>query len=166
MLCATVELQRRWSDGGYLCRNSQLLIILCLATESPWFLNAAVGISAGVGALISAVPKLQPHTLALCLGILAILTLINMRGTKDTGAAFLVPTYVFIGTLLLVIGVGGYRAIAAHGHPVPVIAPPQLPVTVKMLSLWLLAKVFASGCTAMTGVEAVSNGINAFREPT
>jgi amino acid transporter len=141
-------------------------LLAAAALMLDYILNAAVGISAGVGALISAAPKLQPHTLALCLGILAILTLINMRGTKDTGAAFLVPTYVFIVTLLLVIFVGGYRAIAAHGHPVPVIAPPQLPVTVSMLSLWLLAKVFASGCTAMTGVEAVSNGINAFREPT
>jgi amino acid transporter len=131
-----------------------------------YILNAAVGISAGVGALISAFPSLQQHTLALCLLILAILTLVNMRGAKDTGVAFLVPTYLFVATLLITIGVGMFRAIVAHGHPTPVIAPPQLPATASMLSLWLLAKVFASGCTAMTGVEAVSNGVNAFREPT
>ncbi len=131
-----------------------------------YILNAAVGISAGVGALVSAFPRLQPHTLALCLAILLILTLINVRGVKDTGNAFLIPTYLFVGTLLLVIIVGAVRAFAAGGHPVPIVEPPHLPVSASMLSLWLLAKVFASGCTAMTGVEAVSNGVNAFREPT
>ena len=131
-----------------------------------YILNAAVGISAGVGALVSAFPLLQPHTLALCLAILLILTLINVRGVKDTGTAFLVPTYLFVGTLLLVILVGAVRAFAAGGHPAPIVEPPHLPVSASMLSLWLLAKVFASGCTAMTGVEAVSNGVNAFREPT
>ena len=131
-----------------------------------YILNAAVGISAGVGALVSAFPGLQPHTLALCLAILLILTLINVRGVKDTGTAFLIPTYLFVGTLLLVILVGAVRAFAAHGHPSPIVEPPHLPVSASMLSLWLLAKVFASGCTAMTGVEAVSNGVKAFREPT
>jgi amino acid transporter len=131
-----------------------------------YILNAAVGISAGVEALVSAFPSLLPHTLAFCLGILAILTLINMRGTKDTGIAFLIPTYMFIGTLLFVLGLGAYRVIASHGHPIPVIAPPRLPIATSMLSLWLLAKVFSSGCAAMTGVEAVSNGVAAFREPT
>jgi len=131
-----------------------------------YILNAAVGISAGVEALTSAFPSLLPHTLAFCLLILAILTLINIRGTKDSGTAFLIPTYMFIGTLLFVIGLGAFRVIASHGHPVPVIAPPQLPAATSMLSLWLLAKVFSSGCTAMTGVEAVSNGVSAFREPT
>ena len=131
-----------------------------------YILNSAVGISAGVGALVSAFPALLPHTLALCLAILLILTLINVRGVKDTGTAFLIPTYLFVGTLLLVIIVGAVRAFAAGGHPAPIVEPPHLPVSASMLTLWLLAKVFASGCTAMTGVEAVSNGVNAFREPT
>jgi amino acid transporter len=140
-------------------------LLAAAALMIDYILNAAVGISAGVGALISAYPKLQPHTLALCLLILAILTLINMRGTKDTGAAFLIPTYLFIGSLLFVIVAGAVRAILAHGHPTPIVSPPALPPAASMLSLWLLLKVFASGCTAMTGVEAVSNGVNAFREP-
>jgi amino acid transporter len=131
-----------------------------------YILNAAVGISAGVGALVSAFPRLQPHVLALCLAILLILTLINVRGVKDTGTVFLIPTYLFVGSLLLVIIVGAARVFAAGGHPVPIVEPPHLPISPSMLSLWLLAKVFASGCTAMTGVEAVSNGVNAFREPT
>ena len=119
----------------------------------------------GVGTLVSAFPRLQPHTLALCLVILLILTLINMRGVRDTGSTFLLPTYLFVGTLLAVIVIGAIRTIAAHGHPLPIVAPPRLPVSGAMLSLWVLAKVFAGGCTAMTGVEAVSNGIMAFREP-
>jgi amino acid transporter len=141
-------------------------LLAAAALMIDYILNAAVGISAGVGALVSAFPGLQPHTLALCLGILLILTLINVRGVKDTGVAFLVPTYFFVGTLLLVIVIGAVRVLAAGGHPVPIIEPPHLPVSAPMLSLWLLAKVFASGCTAMTGVEAVSNGVNAFRDPT
>ncbi len=131
-----------------------------------YILNAAVGISAGVGALISAFPSLQPHTLALCLFILFLLTLINMRGVKDTGATFLLPTYVFLGTLLLVLAVGAFKAVVAHGHPVALVSPPRLPLGTSLLPVWLLLKVFASGCTAMTGVEAVSNGVNAFRTPT
>ena len=141
-------------------------LLAAAALMIDYILNAAVGISAGVGAVVSAFPALQSHTLALCLGILILLTLINMRGVKDTGVAFLIPTYLFCGSLLLVIVVGCIRVLAAHGHPVPVVAPPRLPPGASYLSLWLLAKVFASGCTAMTGVEAVSNGVQAFREPT
>ncbi|AEU36407.1 APC family permease [Granulicella mallensis] len=141
-------------------------LLAAAALMIDYILNAAVGISAGVGALVSAFPLLQPHTLALCLAILLLLTLINIRGVKDTGTAFLIPTYLFLGSLLVVIILGGIRALAAHGHPVPVIAPPHLPAVTSALSLWLLLKVFASGCTAMTGVEAVSNGVNAFRAPT
>jgi amino acid transporter len=131
-----------------------------------YILNAAVGISAGVGALVSAFPALQPHTLALCLAILAVLTLVNMRGTKDAGAAFMIPTYLFIGSLLVTLGVGFYKVYITHGHPTAVIEPKHTTAVISALSLWLLLKVFASGCAAMTGVEAVSNGVNAFRAPT
>lgn len=141
-------------------------LLAAAALMIDYILNAAVGISAGVGALISAFPRLQPHTLALCLLILAGLTIVNMRGVKDTGSAFLLPTYLFLGSLLLVIGVGAYRAVLAHGHPDSIVAPPHLPPGTSLLPLWLLLKVFASGCTAMTGVEAVSNGVMAFRAPT
>jgi len=144
--------------------NAGLLAAAALMID--YILNAAVGISTGVGTLVSAFPRLQPHTLALCLATLFLLTIVNMRGLKDAGAAFLVPTYLFVGTLLLVIIVGAVCTLAAHGHPVPIVAPPRLPISGEMLSLWVLAKVFASGCTAMTGVEAVSNGVMAFRDPT
>ena len=128
--------------------------------------TAAVGISAGVGALISAAPGLQPYTLQLCLLVLAILTVINMRGVHDTGVVFMIPTYLFTGTLLIVIGVGLWQVLHSAGPPHPVTALPPLPAATTAVSLWLLLKVFASGCTAMTGVEAVSNGVMAFRDDT
>ena len=131
-----------------------------------YILTAAVGISAGVGALISAVPSLQPHTLMLCLIVLGILTLVNMRGVRDTGVVFMIPTYLFTATLLIVIAVGGWQVVHAAGHPPPVTPMPAIPPITAVFSWWLILKVFASGCTAMTGVEAVSNGVMAFRDPT
>jgi amino acid transporter len=141
-------------------------LLAAAALMIDYVLTAAVGISAGVGALVSALPKLQPHTLGLCLLILFLLTIVNMRGVRDTGVAFLVPTYLFVGCLLIVIVLGIFHVIVTGGHPVPVMPVPKLPPATAALTLWLLAKVFASGCTAMTGVEAVSNGVMAFREPT
>ena len=131
-----------------------------------YVLTAAVGISAGVGALVSAVPSLQQHTLLICLGILGVLTLINLRGARETGGVFLIPTYLFIACMLVMIAVGVIKAIATGGHPVAVVAPPKLMQATAGLGTWLLLRAFASGCTAMTGVEAVSNGVMAFKEPT
>jgi amino acid transporter len=144
-------------DGAGLLAAAALMI--------DYVLTAAVGISAGVGALISAAPSLQPHTLGLCLGILALLTLVNMRGVHDTGVVFMIPTYFFLITLLIVIAVGGWQIVASGGHPHPVTPLPSPAPATAALSLWLLLKVFSSGCTAMTGVEAVSNGVMAFRDP-
>src|SRR5665213_1785247 len=167
--CQTIDAYPN-GGGSYTVASENLGeipgLLAAAALMIDYILNAAVGISAGVEALTSAFPSLLPHTLAFCLVILAILTLVNTRGTKDTGIVFLIPTYMFIGTLIFVIGLGAFRVITSHGHPIPVIAPPHLPVATSMLSLWLLAKVFSSGCTAMTGVEAVSNGVAAFRDPT
>src|ERR1700683_4471789 len=92
-------------------------LLAAAALMIDYILNAAVGISAGVGALGSGFPRLQPSMLAVFLIILAILTLVNIRGTKDTGITFMVPTYLFIGTLTITILVGAMRAFAAHGHP-------------------------------------------------
>ncbi|HUA97084.1 MAG TPA: APC family permease [Terracidiphilus sp.] len=139
-------------------------LLAAAALMIDYVLTASVGISAGVGALISAVPALQPHTLELCLAVLAILTLVNMRGVHDTGVIFMIPTYTFTCTLLVVIGVGSWRAFSTGGHPHPVTPLHPLPVTTMAVSWWLLLKVFSSGCTAMTGVEAVSNGVMAFRD--
>jgi amino acid transporter len=141
-------------------------LLAAAALMIDYILTAAVGISAGVTAMTSALPRFQPHTLALCLLILAILAIVNLRGVKDTGTAFILPTFLFIGTLLTLIAVGTYKTFAAGGHPHPVDPmPPPLPQTVQFLGLWMLMKAFSSGCAAMTGVEAVSNGVMAFREP-
>ena len=141
-------------------------LLAAAALMIDYILTAAVGISAGVGALISAAPGLQPHTLQLCLLVLLILTIVNMRGVHDTGVVFMIPTYLSTGTLLIVIAVGAWHVFATGGHPHPVTALPALPPATAMVSLWLLFKVFSSGCTAMTGVEAVSNGVMAFRDDT
>src|ERR1700746_937307 len=145
-------------DGPGLLAAAALMI--------DYILTAAVGISAGVTALTSAVPKLQPHTLLICLTILVLLVVVNLRGVKDTGTAFILPTFLFVGTLLTLIAVGMWKTVVTGGHPMPVApVPPPLPATVGALGTWMLLKAFASGCAAMTGVEAVSNGVMAFGEP-
>src|SRR6202142_433603 len=91
-----------------------------------YILTAAVGISAGVGALVSAVPSLQKHTLLMCLAILFVLTFVNLRGVRETGGIFVIPTYLFIACLLGMIAFGVFKAVAAGGHPVSLVAPPKL----------------------------------------
>jgi amino acid transporter len=143
--------------------NAGLLAAAALMTD--YVLNVAVGISAGVGALISAVPNLQPYTLTLCLVILVLLTLVNLRGVGAAGTLFLLPTCIFIVSLCATVAWGVLATISAGGHPRPVVPPAPLPKVAEVVSVWLLLRAFASGCTAMTGVEAVSNGVQAFREP-
>jgi amino acid transporter len=143
--------------------NAGLLAAAALMID--YVLNVAVGISAGVGALVSAFPALHPYTLWLCLLVLAVITLVNLRGTVESGLAFALPTYLFLGSFFVLLGLGVARAILSGGHPRPVIPPPHLTAVAGGVSAWLLVRAFASGCTAMTGVEAVSNGVSAFREP-
>ena len=128
-------------------------------------LNVAVGISAGIGALISAVPFLQPYTMLLCLAVLALLTFVNLRGLRQTGFAFMPPTYLFVGCLGIIILIGIYKAVTAGGHPQAVAALPAAAPVKEQVTWWIILKAFASGCTAMTGIEAVSNGVQAFKEP-
>jgi amino acid transporter len=127
-------------------------------------LTAAVGISAGIGALTSAIPSLHPHTLGLCLVALLFLTVVNLRGISENGTVFLVPTYLFLASMFIALAIGITKTIAAGGHPQPIIPPPASQATIAAAGLWLLVKSFASGCTALTGVEAVSNGVQAFRD--
>ncbi len=141
-------------------------LLAAAALLADYILTAAVGISAGVGALVSAVPSMQAHTVSLCVGILIVVTVLNLRGVRDAGTAFAIPTYLFLGTLLITIGAGVLHVIMSGGHPTPATALPAAPPVTAAVTYWLLLKVFASGCTALTGVEAVSNGVKAFREPT
>jgi amino acid transporter len=154
--------------GSYTVAHENLGVLAGLLAAAAlmidYILNVAVGISAGVGALVSAAPVLQPHTLALCLGILAVLTIVNLRGTREAGNIFLLPTWFFIASLGGAIVWGGVKTILSAGHPHAVSPPPIVPRATVAVSAWLLLKAFASGCTAMTGVEAVSNGVQAFRD--
>jgi len=156
--------------GSYTVARANLGVpaglLAAAALIVDYVLVVAVGIAASVGALVSTAPSLQPYTLWLCLGILVIVAMVNLRGVRESGAIFMLPTYLFIGSLLAVIGAGLWKTLAAGGAPLPVVAPPHIPAAQVSFSVWLLLKAFASGCTAMTGVEAVSNGVKAFREPT
>jgi amino acid transporter len=141
-------------------------LIAAAALMTDYVLNVAVGISAGVGALISAVPGLHRHTLTICLLILAFLTLVNLRGIREAGLIFTTPTYLFVVCLLGIIVWGAIATLASGGNPRPAVPPPALKAgPVAAGGLWLILRAFSSGCTAMTGVEAVSNGVQAFREP-
>jgi len=140
-------------------------LLAAAALLLDYVLVVAVGISAGVGAFVSAAPSLQPHTLLLCLSILALIAIVNLRGVRESGIAFALPTYAFVVCLFLVMLIGVAKVWASDGHPVPVVAPPALPLATAPVTLWLLLRAFASGCTAMTGVEAVSNGVTAFAAP-
>jgi amino acid transporter len=155
--------------GSYTVARSNLGafpgLLAAAALLTDYILTAAVGISAGVGALVSAVPSLQPHTVFLCVAILVLITVLNLRGVREAGIAFMVPTYLFVGTLLIMIAAGLIQVALSGGHPKPVAPLPAAGPVVAAVSYWLLLKVFASGCTALTGVEAVSNGVRAFREP-
>src|SRR5712672_1466549 len=101
-------------------------LLAAAALMIDYVLVVAVGISAGVGALVSALPRLQPWTLLLCVVILAVITLVNLRGVRETGLLFTAPTYLFIGCLLLAVALGVVKTVAAGGHPVPVAALPRL----------------------------------------
>ncbi len=140
-------------------------LMAAAALMVDYVLVVAVGISAGVGALVSALPGWEPHTLALCLALLVVISILNLRGSRDVGAVFIVPTYLYLVCLFAAIAIGLWKTMLAGGHPVPVVEPPKLGTVGEAASLWLLLKAFSSGCTAMTGVEAVSNGVTAFREP-
>jgi len=144
-------------NGSGLLAGTALMI--------DYVLVVAVGIAAGVGALVSALPALQAHTLGLCLVTLLLIAFVNLRGGRTTGLLFMFPTYLFVGCLLATLAIGLSRVFLFDGRPVPVEAPPQLGRATESLTRWLLLRSFASGCTALTGVEAVSNGVMAFREP-
>ena len=155
--------------GSYTVARSNLGafpgLLAAAALLTDYILTAAVGISAGVGALVSAIPSLQSHTVFLCVAILLVIAVLNLRGLRETGIAFMIPTYLFVGTLLIMIAGGLIRVALSGGHPQPVTPLPAPSPVTATVTYWLLLKVFASGCTALTGVEAVSNGVRAFREP-
>jgi amino acid transporter len=145
-----------------LGRNASLVAAASLLID--YILTVAVSIAAGVAALTSAFPHWHPNRVEMTLGFVVLLALGNLRGIRESGRIFSVPTYFFVASLLTLIGIGAWRAMTGAVVPVPTPAAPLGP-TGQPLALFLLLTAFSNGCTAMTGVEAVSNGVPAFRPP-
>jgi amino acid transporter len=131
-----------------------------------YLLNVAVAISAGIGAVVSAFPALNSFSLLLCLMVLITLTLVNLRGVRESGLAFMIPVIVFVVCLGAAIAIGLLGVWQSGGHPHPVIPPPKLPPATETIGAWIMLAAFANGCTAATGIEAVSNAVPLFRKPT
>jgi amino acid transporter len=152
--------------GSYIVAKANLGtwpgLIAAAALLIDYVLNAAVSLTAGVAALASAFPGLWPYRTILALGLLALITLINLRGLQETGTVMAVPVYLFLATYLPMLAFGGIKLmLEGPAAPAPVAASSALqPVT-----LILVLHAFATGCTALTGIEAISNGVPAFKQP-
>ena len=141
--------------------NASLVAAAALVVD--YTLTVAVSIAAGVAGLQSAFPSLDGATIPLCLGILLFITLLNLRGLGETARAFLLPTMVFIVGLLAIIAVGLIHPLGLNEQP---LGTSQLPTTgLKAVTFLLILKAFSAGCSALTGVEAIANGVPLFREP-
>ena len=141
-------------------------LVAAAALIVDYILTVAVSVTAGVANLVSAFPVLSPWILQLSLVMVALLTVVNLRGIKESGVSFALPTYLFITTVLIMIGAGAFRIITGN----PVVAesahyPVETTAVTGIAAVFLLLRAFASGCTALTGVEAISNGVPFFRVP-
>src|SRR5215216_4183631 len=157
--------------GAYTVSRENLgedaALVAASALLIDYVLTVAVSVVAGVAAITSAVPALADHAVLLSLGFVALLSLMNLRGIKESGRAFAVPTYGFVAAIYLLLAVGfakvvfgsGITAESAHYEL------HQVTSTGGLLTVFLVLRAFASGCTALTGVEAVSNGVPAFEPP-
>ncbi|MBK7486298.1 MAG: APC family permease [Nitrospira sp.] len=152
--------------GAYIVGKSNLGewpgLIAAAALMIDYVLTVAVSVAAGMAALISAVPALLPHREALCVAAILLVTVVNLRGVRESGQFFAVPTYIFIATIAAMLGVGALQILFGHAarvEPLPSMAPTE------PLTLFLLLRAFSSGCTALTGVEVISNGVSAFKKP-
>ncbi len=153
-------------DGGgaygvsrtYLGRRASLVAAASLIVD--YVLNVAVSVAAGVAALTSAFPGLLPYTLWLCLGVLALVTGVNLRGIAESARVFVVPTVIYVGAILTVIVSGLFRS----GQAAAVVAPDHAQ-NLQTVGILLLLKAFANGCAALTGVEAIANAVPSFRKP-
>jgi amino acid transporter len=153
--------------GAYIVAKDNLgetpALIAAAALLIDYVLTVAVSIAAGVAAITSAMPQWHINRVEMTLGFVLILMLGNLRGIRESGRIFAIPTYFFIVSLLSLIALGAWRALT--GTVQPVIAAAPMAPTGHPLTLFLLLTAFSNGCTAMTGVEAVSNGVPAFKPP-
>ncbi len=149
-----------------LGRRAGMVVAAALLVD--YIMTVAVSVAAGVDNIISAVPALNPHRVVLALGFVLLLTVINLRGIRESGKTFAAPTYLFVAGIIAMIALGLVRTIL--GHP-PVAASAGYQVRAEQTGLtglaltFLALRAFSSGCTALTGVEAISNGVPAFRPP-
>jgi amino acid transporter len=133
------------------------------ALLTDYILTVSVSISSGMEQVASLFPALQPYRVELALAAILFMAIMNLRGVKESGAVFAVPVYFFIGTMLLTLGLGAFQFVTGTlGTVQGVQAMEHLP---ESLGLFLILRAFSSGCAAVTGVEAISNGIQAFKEP-
>jgi len=134
------------------------------ALLTDYILTVSVSISSGVAQLVSGFPSLLHYRVEIAVVIVGIMMVVNLRGVKESGTAFAIPTYFFLGVTLLTIMMGFYRYISGTLSPVTGVTMAELEA-VQGVSMFLILHAFSSGCTALTGVEAISNGIPAFNEP-
>ena len=134
------------------------------ALLTDYILTVAVSISSGVAQLTSGFPALLPYRVAIAVLLVGFMMVVNLRGVKESGTAFAIPTYFFLGVTFLTIGMGFFRFFSGTLNPVTGVTPAVVEA-VQGVTLFLILHAFSSGCTALTGVEAISNGIPAFNEP-
>ena len=155
--------------GSYIVAKDNLGTLPGLVAAASlmidYVLTVAVSVSAGVGALVTLFPALSPTTDVVIIDVVLVLaiTVVNLRGVRESGSIFAVPTYVFIVSALLLIAVGLLKSFFLQHHPL--IGQFQYVAATEPLSIFLILKSFAAGCSAMTGVEAISNGVPAFKKP-
>ncbi|HZL06132.1 MAG TPA: APC family permease [Coriobacteriia bacterium] len=153
--------------GSYIVAKANLGTIPGLIAGASllvdYVLTVAVSISAAVAAITSAQPNLLPYTVPIAIGFVVILAIANLRGVKESGALFAGPTFLFIALLGFMVVAGLLRFATGDGFTVP--SPTEAIEPIQTLTLFLILKAFASGCTAMTGVEAIANGVQAFKQP-
>ena len=133
------------------------------ALLTDYILTVAVSISSGVAQITSGFPDLLPYKVEIAIGVIILMTVVNLRGVKESGRIFAVPTYFFLGTMFLTLIIAAVRA--AMGDLGTVADVEVMHETTQSLTLFLILRAFSSGCTALTGIEAISNGVMAFKEP-
>lgn len=156
--------------GAYIVSKANLGVQSSLAAAAAllidYVLTVAVSVAAGVAAVTSALPSLHEHRVSLGVLAIAVLTYGNLRGVREAGRLFAFPTYLFIGTLGLLFVVGAGRLLQGGPASLPAGAAPVPPEAVEGLTFFLLLRAFSAGCTAMTGMEVISNGVPAFKKPS
>jgi amino acid transporter len=155
--------------GAYIVARENLGMIPSLVAAAPllvsYVLTVAVSMSAAVAAIASAVELLEPYRIELAIGLIGLVTLANLRGIKESGRLFAIPTYLFIASMFLMIGVGLFKVFTGQVVPAPAPAMPNVEGGVHPLTFFLVLHAFAAGCTALTGIEAISDGVPAFQQP-